>query len=292
MPAYRGGYLLKNPFLGTRTLQRAKAGFQGAKEMQDRQEALYKGALESGANRRSSYLQKIMPKHLAEKAAAEEKIGTHGYARAHQTLQSEAAVGRSRGKIKKYQKEGDKRKVKKIKQRDEAAIAASREAEAMHSRVIGSEKYKLGLAADTRNLFFSGQEFAREADTPTHAEWSKRAMDELRPGFGGKPVEALGRFRRQDPEGFESWAQSRGRMEEAFAPGKSRMWGHKRFGRRRMMRRGESPLQYATSGEELFKRGTSFAEQYKAEDSGLYRRPEGSTAGYNKPFLRRAVGRY
>jgi len=110
MAAYRGEYLLKNPFLGSSLVKRAKAGFQDATEMQKVQENLYQGALEGGAKGRSTYMSQIMPEHLAKKAEAEKQIGIHGYARAQQAIQTSVGENYLAKKAKKA-KQGGKRKA-------------------------------------------------------------------------------------------------------------------------------------------------------------------------------------
>jgi len=107
MAAYKGQYLLKNPFLGSAMVQRAKAGFAGSEEMLKRQQALYKGAVESGAKTRSTYLDQIKPEHEAIVDRATEEVDVHGYARAHQQIQRGDTEQRQRAGLARQQEKGN-----------------------------------------------------------------------------------------------------------------------------------------------------------------------------------------
>ena len=107
MAAYKGEYLLKNPFLGSSMVQRAKAGFAGSSEMLKRQKALYTGAINSSARGRSEYMAEIKPEHDQIVDRATEEVDVHGYARAHQQIQAGDTEQRQRAGLAQQQERGN-----------------------------------------------------------------------------------------------------------------------------------------------------------------------------------------
>jgi hypothetical protein len=321
MPAYRGEYLLKNPFLGSSLLKRAKAGFQGAIEMQKAQEDLYQGALEAGAKKRSTYMAQIMPKHLAQKAQAEKKIDIHGYARAQQAIRTEggkawntrkkkaakekgrdassyeAALGVPRKRVEKVQEryEDQQRTVQGLAPEDRlleraqakegrlesklgdlrakmtgSGLALSEQAERMHSGVMAGERNALAKSADIRNTFFGGSEFARDPEGLTHSEQMSRAFGSVYPGT------RAGQLAREDPTTFGNWFNTRSQIEQAYKPVGLNMQQAGKFTDERMQARGMQPLNYASTAQGLFDRGTAFATRVHEGDESIY-----SSGSYN-----------
>jgi hypothetical protein len=256
MPAYRGQYLLKNPFRGSATLQRARAGFQGAKEMQQRQQNLFKGALEAGAKSRSTYLNQIMPKHVAEKAEAERVIGIHGFAKAHQDIRTNELQRRTAA--------AGHEKWGKLTENAPEFVGESEYAGRMHAGKIRGEENKLALAAETRNIFFGGNEFEGKADVLSDVEQKRKAWKQQHHGVYGHVRKAMPRFRRQvGAQGYQDFMESRGKIERAFSPGQSFGVLRGRFG---------PNTGYASTSQGLFERGTALATQESEGPTSLWKR--------------------
>jgi len=351
MAAYKGEYLLKNPFLGSAMIQRAKAGFAGSSEMLKRQQDLYQGAVQSSARGRTEYLEQIKPEHEAIVDRATEEVDVHGYARAQQQLQigdttqrlttrlglaqekgDQARVNRIQGKLSKtvgapQWEARQQQKAGKLKEKAERSTTKMNEkinmlessgkaspdkiaqmraknlslqekaqnkydetqqetniagkAMALHGGVIGAEKFKVRDSANTKNYFFGGSDFTRDVDELSQAEQLEKAWMSSRPGYnsGGTPGDDFRMFQKQDPQGYEEWRKSKGRINQAFSPGITKGYGQEYYKPNKMMRRGEDPLQLQTTGQGLFESGTALAREHLSGARPLWER---DTLGKNE----------
>jgi len=166
MAAYKGEYLLKNPFQGTQMLKRANQGFQGAQESLAAGRQMYQGAL-ADKGTRTSYMERYMPTHTTDVESAERALGSTGYAKAQHEVRLQAALDR-KVFLKKWRSEKSSRrrvpkqvkKYKRLQGLETSKIAAQRGLIDRYGAEQAGLSNTLANKASQYNTFFGGRDFA------------------------------------------------------------------------------------------------------------------------------------
>lgn len=160
MPAYSSaGYLLKNPFVGTRLLKRAEQGFQGAKDTLAQHRQLYQRALESGAGTRDSFIEQVKPDYLKAELKAKTEMDPHVYAaaaRAERSAELQPNLDYYNRRLRKRLSGGTKKKVRRARSYLLKEREAQEEAIAKHGIAAQGAVSRLADKAANYNLFFGG----------------------------------------------------------------------------------------------------------------------------------------
>lgn len=270
MSAYRSEYLLKNPFLGSSLLQKANQGFQGAKEMLESQKSLYAGALAAGAGTRQSYLDQVMPVHLAQRTEAEKEIETQSYSQAHR-MQN---VNEINARLSQVRRGGG------AEERGQAALSGQQGLVSRHAGLISNEEYKMNKLASQRNRFFGGSSFGgaggrRAGDFASDISRSRTTGMEKK--FKGEYGQQYPRWLKKNPEEAGNILGGVKRSVEAFNLSKwgMRPYGMSVFTRAKNSRLGAgygTGLNLAANAEDSFTRGLNFSREQLAGTNPLYMR--------------------
>jgi hypothetical protein len=211
MAAYSSaGYLLKNPFVGTRLLKRAEQGFQGAKQQLAQHQKLYQGALEAGAGTRESYIEKVRPQFEAEQFKAEVEVDPHTYAAAARTVESDKLRDSYNRLAKKAKESGISGHVKKMRKSKRniawKELGAQEELIGRHEDAAQKAVDRLAEKASGYNLFFGG---TTPAYTPNLT--SSRTMDDYIEQIRARPSDEVDSMR-------SIYATPRGRVDRSRYP--------------------------------------------------------------------------